>query len=205
MLRCRTVLKRDSNSTNLTSDHPYRAPAVTCELLHLGGWVGLASLMIWVLGPPPCKAGRAGTHPFCSCTLATFECFQINFNFGGADARRLTGGGPAPQTTAAVECPTLWSTHLNRFEPPRSYCASVRCPTSQFQIYLKVVHTTTGDITQLVYFTRISRRRRVRRRREGAHMSRCARQSRLTRRTSRRVEWRRGWARHHATCCKPGW
>ena len=138
MLRCRTVLKRDSNSTNLTSDHPYRAPAVTCELLHLGGWVGLASLMIWVLGPPPCKAGRAGTHPFCSCTLATFECFQINFNFGGADARRLTGGGPAPQTTAAVECPTLWSTHLNRFEPPRSYCASVRCPTSQFQIYLKV-------------------------------------------------------------------
>ena len=139
MLRCRTVLKRDSNSTNLTSDHPYRAPAVTCELLHLGGWVGLASLMIWVLGPPPCKAGRAGTHPFCSCTLATFECFQINFNFGGADARRLTGGGPAPQTTAAVSCPTLWSTHLNRSEPPRSYCASVRCPTSQFQIYLKVV------------------------------------------------------------------
>ena len=138
MLRCRTVLKRDSNSTNLTSDHPYRAPAVTCELLHLGGWVGLASLMIWVLGPPPCEAGRAGTHPFCSCTLATFECFQINFNFGGADARRLTGGGPAPQTTAAVECPTLWSTHLNRFEPPRSYCASVRCPTSQFQISLNI-------------------------------------------------------------------
>jgi hypothetical protein len=143
LLRCRTVLKRDSNSTNLTSDHPYRAPAVTCELLHLGGWVGLASLMIWVLGPPPCKAGRAGTHPFCSCTLATFECFQINFNFGGADARRLTGGGPAPQTTAAVECPTLWSTHLNRFEPPRSYCASVRCPTSQFQIYLKVGESRT--------------------------------------------------------------
>ena len=149
MLRCRTVLKRDSNSTNLTSDHPYRAPAVTCELLHLGGWVGLASLMIWVLGPPPCKAGRAGTHPFCSCTLATFECFQINFNFGGADARRLTGGGPAPQTTAAVECPTLWSTHLNRFEPPRSYCASVRCPTSQFQIYLKVglLYSRTYDDT----------------------------------------------------------
>ena len=139
MLRCRTVLKRDSNSTNLTSDHPYRAPAVTCELLHLGRWVGLASLMIWVLGPPPCEAGRAGTHPFCSCTLATFECFQINFNFGGADARRLTGGGPAPQTTAAVECPTLWSTHLNRFEPPRSYCASVRVPTSQFQIFLNIV------------------------------------------------------------------
>ena len=151
MLRCRTVLKRDSNSTNLTSDHPYRAPAVTCELLHLGGWVGLASLMIWVLGPPPCKAGRAGTHPFCSCTLATFECFQINFNFGGADARRLTGGGPAPQTTAAVECPTLWSTHLNRFEPPRSYCASVRCPTSQFQIYLKVLHTPMPTLRLHVY------------------------------------------------------